>query len=218
MKAFIFASFLAVAAAIPLEDTAEVLAAKAVFNAAFAAAEAGDHAALAPVQGAATYMAVLPEVAEATAAHAAVFDAYTAGTVALPVAPVFTGVQPAHVVAPVPNVYLADLPEVTEAKVAFKKVFDAYKAGEIPLPVAPVHEVKPVVATPAVAPVAIAAYPYAHHYGAYGAHPAYAHAAYAGAYAGYPYAGAYGAYGGYGGYGAFGGYPYALPVAAAKAE
>merc|ERR1711935_889297 len=31
---------------------------KAVFNAAFAAAEAGDHAALAPVQGAATYMAV----------------------------------------------------------------------------------------------------------------------------------------------------------------
>merc|ERR1712008_233864 len=101
MKAFIFASFLAVAAAIPLEDTAEVLAAKAVFNAAFAAATAGDHAALAPVQGAATYMAVLPEVAEATAAHAAVFNAYTAGTVALPVAPVFTGVQPAHVVAPV---------------------------------------------------------------------------------------------------------------------
>merc|ERR1711935_874774 len=175
MKAFIFASFLAVAAAIPLEDTAEVLAAKAVFNAAFAAAEAGDHAALAPVQGAATYMAVLPEVAEATAAHAAVLDAYTAGTVALPVAPVFTGVQPAHVVAPV-------------------------------------------VATPAVAPVVITAYPYAHHYGAYGAHPACAHAAYAGAYAGYPYAGAYGAYGGYGGYGAFGGYPYALPVAAAKAE
>merc|ERR1712203_366273 len=109
-----------------------------------------------------------------------------------------TGVQPAHVVEPVPNVYLADLPEVTEAKAAFMKVFDAYKAGEIPLPVAPVHDVKPVsytkpvVATPAVAPVAIAAYPYAHHYGAYGAYPAYAHAAYAGAYAGYPYAGAYG--------------------------
>merc|ERR1711990_283123 len=100
-------------------------------------------AALAPVQGATAYLADLPEVADAKAAHAAVFDAYTAGTVALPVAPVFTGVQPAHVV-------------------------------------------EPVVATPAVAPVAIAAYPYA---GAYG-HPAYA----------------------------FGGYPYALPVAAAKAE
>jgi len=170
MKAFIFASLLAVAAAVPIEDTPEVAAAKAEFAAAFAAAEAGEHAALAPVQGAAAYMAVLPEVAEATAAHKAVFDAYTAGTVALPVAPVFTGVQPAHVV-------------------------------------------EPVVATPAVAPVAIAAYPYAHHYGAYGAYPAYAHAAYAGAYAGYPYAGAYGhpAY-------AFGGYPYALPVAAAKAE
>jgi len=170
MKAFIFASLLAVAAAVPIEDTPEVAAAKAEFAAAFAAAEAGEHAALAPVQGATAYLADLPEVAEAKAAHAAVFDAYTAGTVALPVAPVFTGVQPAHVV-------------------------------------------EPVVATPAVAPVAIAAYPYAHHYGAYGAYPAYAHAAYAGAYAGYPYAGAYGhpAY-------AFGGYPYALPVAAAKAE
>merc|ERR1712086_479736 len=139
------------------------------FAAAFATAEAGEHAALATVQGPTAYLADLQEVVDAKAAHAAVFDAYTAGTVALPVAPVFTGVQPAHIVAP----------------------------------------------------VAIAAYPYAHHYGAYGAHPAYAHAAYAGAYAGYPYAGAYGAYGGYGGYGgygAFGGYPYALPVAAAKAE
>merc|ERR1712008_566372 len=122
MKAFIFASFLAVAAAIPLEDTAEVLAAKAVFNAAFAAAEAGEHAGLATVQGPTAYLADLPEVAEAKAAHALAFNAYTAGTVALPVAPVFTGVHPAHVVAPV-------------------------------------------VATPAAAPVAIAAYPYAHHYG-----------------------------------------------------
>ena len=64
-----------------------------------------------------------------------------------------------------------------------------------------------------MAPVAIAAYPYAHHYGAYGAYPAYAHAAYAGAYAGYPYAGAYGHPGHF-----FGWYPYALPLAAAKAE
>merc|ERR1712008_47387 len=95
------ASFLAVAAAIPLEDTAEVLAAKAVFAAAFAAAEAGEHAGLATVQGPTAYLADLPEVAEAKAAHALAFNAYTAGTVALPVAPVFTGVQPAHVVAPV---------------------------------------------------------------------------------------------------------------------
>merc|ERR1712166_1667583 len=162
MKAFIFVSLLAVAAAVPLEDTPEVAAAKAEFMAAFAIAEAGAHAGLAPVQGATAYLADLPEVAEAKAAHAAVFNAYTAGTVALPVAPVFTGVQPAHVVAPV-------------------------------------------VAPPAVAPVAVAygGYPYAHHYGAYGAH---------GAYAGYPYAGAYGAYG-HPAY-AYGGYPYALPVAA----
>ena len=101
MKFQIFASLLAVAAAVPIEDTAEVAAAKAEFAAAFAAAEAGEHAGLAPVQGATAYLADLPEVAEAKAAHAAVFDAYTAGTVALPVAPVFTGVQPAHVVEPV---------------------------------------------------------------------------------------------------------------------
>ena len=92
---------MAVAAAVPIEDTPEVAAAKAEFLAAFKAAEAGEHAALAPVQGATAYLADLPEVADAKAAHAAVFDAYTAGTVALPVAPVFTGVQPAHEVAPV---------------------------------------------------------------------------------------------------------------------
>merc|ERR1711890_100122 len=44
MKAFIFATLLAVATAIPLEDTAEVKAAKEAFMAAFAAAEAGEHA------------------------------------------------------------------------------------------------------------------------------------------------------------------------------
>ena len=100
---------MAVAAAVPIEDTPEVAAAKAEFAAAFAAAEAGEHAALAPVQGATAYLADLPEVAEAKAAHAAVFDAYTAGTVALPVAPVFTGVQPAHVVEPVSPVTLVFL-------------------------------------------------------------------------------------------------------------
>ena len=97
---------MAVAAAVPIEDTPEVAAAKAEFLAAFKAAEAGEHAALAPVQGATAYLADLPEVADAKAAHAAVFDAYTAGTVALPVAPVFTGVQPAHVVEPVSLVAL----------------------------------------------------------------------------------------------------------------
>ena len=40
-------SLLAAATSLPIEDTADVAAAKAEFNAAFAAAEAGDHAALA---------------------------------------------------------------------------------------------------------------------------------------------------------------------------
>merc|ERR1711997_667113 len=185
-----------------IEDTEEVKAAKAEFATAFAAAEAGEHAALATAPVATAYLADLPEVAEAKDAFRVVFDKYAAGEVALPVAPV-------HDVAPVVAAYLADLPEVTEAKAAHKKVFDAYTAGEIPLPVAPVHEVKPVVAAPVAiaAPVAAPYWP--------GAFP-YAHTAYAGHY-GYPYAHA--AYAGYAGY--YGAYPYALPtvaVAPAKAE
>ena len=43
------AAFIAVAAAAPLEDTLEVAAAKAEFQAAFKSAAAGEHAALAPV-------------------------------------------------------------------------------------------------------------------------------------------------------------------------
>merc|ERR1711892_281839 len=49
MYSLIPASFLAVATALPIEDTPEVAAAKAEFSAAFAAAEKGEHAALAPV-------------------------------------------------------------------------------------------------------------------------------------------------------------------------
>merc|ERR1712038_717347 len=90
MKAFIFATVLAV----PAEDTEEVKAAKAEFAAAFAAAEAGEHAALAPAAVATAYLADLPEVAEAKDAFRVVFDKYANGEVALPVAPV-------HEVAPV---------------------------------------------------------------------------------------------------------------------
>merc|ERR1711988_139852 len=61
MKAFIFATILAVVTAIPIEDTDEVKAAKA------------EHAAA---------------HAEAKAAFQAVFDKYAAGEVAFPVAPV----------------------------------------------------------------------------------------------------------------------------------
>merc|ERR1712106_308766 len=49
MNSLILASFLAVATALPIEDTPGVVAAKAEFSAAFAVAEKGEHAALAPV-------------------------------------------------------------------------------------------------------------------------------------------------------------------------
>jgi len=172
MKAFIFATLLAVATAVPLEDTAEVKAAKEAFMAAFAAAEAGDHAALAPVQGPLEYLADTEEVAAAKAAFAG------------------------HIPVQGAAAYLADLPEVAEAKAAFKATFDAYANGEIPLPVAPVHTIPaPVaVAAPVLAaphyyngyyghPYAHAGYPYAHAgyagYAGYYGHP-YAHAGYAG--------------------------------------
>merc|ERR1711936_628857 len=73
-------SFLALAAAAPLEDTAEVAAAKEAFNAAFAAAEAGEHAALRPdalhpvnndVQAAQIGASYLDDVEDVAAAKAA---------------------------------------------------------------------------------------------------------------------------------------------------
>merc|ERR1711935_614863 len=75
MKAFIFATVLAVAAAVPIEDTEGVKAAKVTFNAALAAV-------------ASAYIDDAADVAEAKAAFQAVFDKYATGAVALPVAPV----------------------------------------------------------------------------------------------------------------------------------
>merc|ERR1712045_992369 len=81
MYKLLIASVLAAATALPIEDTAEVQEAKAVFNAAFAAAEAGEHAALAPVnadtqaaQIATAYIADTEDVAAAKAAFTAAFD------------------------------------------------------------------------------------------------------------------------------------------------
>merc|ERR1712001_780442 len=176
MKAFIFATLLAVASAIPLEDTEEVKAAKEAFAKAFAAAEAGDHAKLAPVQGPAMYLDDTEEVAAAKAAYAG------------------------HITVQGDAAYLADLPEVAAAKAAFKATFDQFANGEVPLPVAPVHTITPVVNTlpvPVAAPVLAAphyyngffGYPgyagYAGHLGGYYGHP-YAHAGYAGYPFGYP--------------------------------
>merc|ERR1712018_745321 len=105
-------SFLALAAAAPLEDTPEVAAAKETFAAAFAAAEAGEHAALRPdalhpvntdVQAAQIPTAFLDDsedVAAARAAFQAAFDDAAAGGLAAKQAPAPVHVLPAPV-APV---------------------------------------------------------------------------------------------------------------------
>merc|ERR1712189_63635 len=67
------------ASAMALEDTADVKAAKATFNAAFMAAEAGEHAALAPAPVASSYLADSADVAAAKADFAAAFAAAEAG-------------------------------------------------------------------------------------------------------------------------------------------
>merc|ERR1712121_1897 len=62
-----------VASAMALEDSADVKAAKASFNAAFKAAQVGAHASLAPVQGPVAYLADSADVAAAKADFAAAF-------------------------------------------------------------------------------------------------------------------------------------------------
>merc|ERR1719220_1806807 len=110
MKAFIFATVLAVATAIPIEDTDEVKAAKAEH----AAAHAEANARVLGEAVASPYLADLPEVVEAKAAFQAVFDKYAAGEVALPVAPVHEvpavvapAVAPAAVAYPYAHGYAA---------------------------------------------------------------------------------------------------------------
>merc|ERR1712083_554262 len=110
MYPLVIVSLLAAATSLPIEDTADVAAAKAEFNAAFAAAEAGDHAALAPVnsdtqaaQIAAEYLADAEEVAAARAAFQAAFDDAVAGGLAAKQepAPVHEIPAPAPLAAPV---------------------------------------------------------------------------------------------------------------------
>merc|ERR1712106_1246224 len=86
MYTLILASFLAVATALPIEDTPEVVAAKAEFSAAFAAAEKGEHAALAPVNTdvqAPAPVHVIPEPAALAAAPAVALPAFPYGVTAV---------------------------------------------------------------------------------------------------------------------------------------
>merc|ERR1711936_588335 len=101
MKFLIGLSLVAVAVAVPIELTPEVATATKEHLAAHAAALKGEHAALAPVQGAAFYLADTVDVA---AAKPYLADA-------------------ADVAAAKP--YLADTADVAAAKVEFQKYFDA---------------------------------------------------------------------------------------------
>ena len=158
------ASVLAVATALPIEDTAEVTEAKAVFNAAFAAAEAGEHAALAPVnadtqaaQIATAYIADTEDVAAAKAEFTAAFDDAAVGGLAAKQAP-----APVHTIA-APAPYVAAAPAILPATVPYGAYPGVYGYGLNALNVA-------------------GAYP-----GVYGAYPGvYGNGL---AYAGYPYAG-----------------------------
>merc|ERR1711863_27120 len=110
MYKLMLTSLLAVASSLPLDDTLEVAAAKAEFQAAFDAAAAGAHAALAPVnndlqaeQIASSYLADSEDVAAAKAEFPAAFDSAAAGGLAaqqVP-APVHTVPAPAPLAAPV---------------------------------------------------------------------------------------------------------------------
>merc|ERR1711988_1719243 len=96
MYKLVFAALLATAAAIPIDDTADVAAAKAAFQAAFDDAVAGGLAAKQAAQIGSEYLADDAAVAEAKAAFQAAFDDAAAGGLAAKQAP-----APVHEV-PVP--------------------------------------------------------------------------------------------------------------------
>merc|ERR1712168_954512 len=93
-----------VASAMALEDTADVAAAKAAFAQAFAAAEADQHAALAPAPVASAYLADDASVAAAKADFAAAFAAAEAGEHAA-LAPKPVEALPVPALAAAPAVY-----------------------------------------------------------------------------------------------------------------
>merc|ERR1712126_217329 len=117
-------SFLAMAAAAPIEDTPEVAEAKATFKAAFDAAEAGEHAALRPdalhpvnndvqaPQIASAYLDDVEEVAAAKAEFQAAFDDAAAGGLAAKQAP-----APVHVIPEPAPLAVAPAPVVAAAPV-----------------------------------------------------------------------------------------------------
>merc|ERR1711881_759909 len=119
MYKLLICSFLAMAASAPIEDTPEVAEAKATFNAAFTAAEAGEHIALRPVnndvqapQIASACLDDVEEVAAAKAEFQAAFDDAAAGGLAAKQAP-----APVHVIPEPAPLAAAPAPVVAAAPV-----------------------------------------------------------------------------------------------------
>merc|ERR1711990_1013537 len=163
----------AAASAVPIELTPEVAMATKDHLAAHAAAMKGEHAALAPVQGPAFYLADAADVAAA--------KPYLADTAEVAPKPYLA--DAADVAAAKP--YLADTADVAAAKVEFKKYFDAAAAGT---PLTPVTVPVANVVVPKVEPVKVAApvvsytVPTAYYGGYYPYHYSYPYH-----YAAYPY-------------------------------
>merc|ERR1711988_1147266 len=164
----------AAASAVPIELTPEVAMATKDHLAAHAAAMKGEHAALAPVQGPAFYLADAADVAAA--------KPYLADTAEVAAAKPYLA-DAADVAAAKP--YLADTADVAAAKVEFKKYFDAAAAGT---PLTPVTVPVANVVVPKVEPVKVAApvvsytVPTAYYGGYYPYHYSYPYH-----YAAYPY-------------------------------
>merc|ERR1712123_220449 len=146
MNSLILASFLAVATSLPIEDTPEVVAAKAEFSAAFAAAEKGEHAALAPVNTdvqAPAPVHVIPEPAALDAAPAAALPAFPYGVTALNAAYPYSLGLPAGLPAaglPYAGLPAAGLPyaEVHYAGLPYTGLpFAGYPYGGLPVVAAP---------------------------------------------------------------------------------
>merc|ERR1712020_740927 len=176
MKFLIGLSLVAVAVAVPIGHTPEVLEATKQHLAAHAAALRGEHASLAPVQGAAWYLADDAAVAAA--------KPYLADTAEVMAAKPYLADAP-DVAAAKP--YLADAPDVAAdkadvaaAKAEFQKYFDAAAAGTPLTPVTvPVVQVPKLVEVPkAVAPVVKYTVPATFYAGYHPYHYTYPYAAY----------------------------------------
>merc|ERR1711997_142275 len=146
MKFLIGLLLVAVATSAPLEHTPEVAEAAAMHLKAYAAAVAGEHSQLAPVQGPALYIADTPEVAAAKpylpdTEEVAAAKPYLPDTDEVAAAkPYLSDTEEVAAAKPYllddPDVaaakpYLPDTPDVAEAKVAFQTYFDEVAAGAV---------------------------------------------------------------------------------------